>query len=524
MKKRTFLKKLKENLYELSDEELNDILDDYDKLITDKIKNGMSEEDAVKSFGDPSWLSEELLKTAKSVKKNKNSEVIDIFSEKLRTTYHKIINMVAIKTPKEILRMVVEIFLILLLISFCYYPVSFLSELGKNVFNILPSPFNRFFYYIWNIVLEFSYFYLSIYSFIKIFDVRYLKSYDLPNDKIKKDENSVILKYIVFILKLFSSVLIFGISIYCFVIFIILMLCLYLLIHGVTYFGIYIIMFALLYLGVILFILLYNFIIDKPNNGIKLIIRIIILIVLLVVGVFISTYEVENTEFVNGPPKYIKTDVLTEELTMDKNTVFVANVADFIVDEEEENVKVLYEYYPVGTMMATDIYKEGNFVHLGYKIKNIYYKNLYLKQLIKDLSEKKVYNYYIEPTIKIVSNSDNINIIKKNRQKYYSEAKNYFSCEFTRTYYVDLIKATKEDDYVNVALSSNDELGTVKLKKSIAKDIMVGSYYEFHFKTYQAYIDTSLDSIFSENEISSINITNKDSKDFINEDTCSIFY
>ena len=127
MKKRTFLKKLKENLYELSDEELNDILDDYDKLITDKIKNGMSEEDAVKSFGDPSWLSEELLKTAKSVKKNKNSEVIDIFSEKLRTTYHKIINMVAIKTPKEILRMVVEIFLILLLISFCYYPVSFLS-------------------------------------------------------------------------------------------------------------------------------------------------------------------------------------------------------------------------------------------------------------------------------------------------------------------------------------------------------------------------------------------------------------
>ena len=53
---------------------------------------------------------------------------------------------------------------------------------------------------------------------------------------------------------------------------------------------------------------------------------------------------------------------------------------------------------------------------------------------------------------------------------------------------------------------------------------MVGSYYEFHFKTYQAYIDTSLDSIFSENEISSINITNKDSKDFINEDTCSIFY
>ena len=244
MKKRTFLKKLKENLYELSDEELNDILDDYDKLITDKIKNGMSEEDAVKSFGDPSWLSEELLKTAKSVKKNKNSEVIDIFSEKLRTTYHKIINMVATKTPKEILRMVVEIFLILLLISFCYYPVSFLSELGKNVFNILPSPFNRFFYYIWNIVLEFSYFYLSIYSFIKIFDARYLKSYDLPNDKIKKDENSVILKYIVFILKLFSSVLIFGISIYCFVIFIILMLCLDLLIHGVTYFGIYIIMFA----------------------------------------------------------------------------------------------------------------------------------------------------------------------------------------------------------------------------------------------------------------------------------------
>ena len=65
MNKKSFIKKLKNNLSILEESEVNDIIEEYSNNIDEKIKNGKSEEEAIKDFGDIDELSKEILKTYK---------------------------------------------------------------------------------------------------------------------------------------------------------------------------------------------------------------------------------------------------------------------------------------------------------------------------------------------------------------------------------------------------------------------------------------------------------------------------
>ena len=58
----------------------------------------------------------------------------------------------------------------------------------------------------------------------------------------------------------------------------------------------------------------------------------------------------------------------------------------------------------------------------------------------------------------------------------------------------------------------------------MGKNLEVGKYFEFTFKTYQAYIDTDIENIFADNEVVAIKKSDKEIDEQINEDTCSVFY
>ena len=183
-------------------------------------------------------------------------------------------------------------------------------------------------------------------------------------------------------------------------------ICVYLLIQGVTYFGFYLVMLSLFWLGVIFFQLLFNFVLDRKNKGMQLAISLIISFTLLGVGCGIATFEVANTEFINSPPDDIQIEVLDEELVMDEDTIFIGNISDYQVDNSLENVLVQYKYYPLGNKMETDIYKDDSFVYLNWSLEKIYLKNELLNHIVEDLKNKTVYNYYIEPTIVITANEE----------------------------------------------------------------------------------------------------------------------
>ena len=61
MDKQTFLKKLEEALSVLNEEELKDIIGEYEQHIDMKVKNGLTEEEAIADFGDEKELIAELL-------------------------------------------------------------------------------------------------------------------------------------------------------------------------------------------------------------------------------------------------------------------------------------------------------------------------------------------------------------------------------------------------------------------------------------------------------------------------------
>ena len=554
MKKEEFLNKLRKRLDILEEKEVEDLLSEYEGYIDEKIEAGASEEEAVNSFGDIDELADELLKAYK-VKVPKNDDPIGNFANKVVKIIDRLIQDFSKKSPKEIAQFVIEIFLILLLIGLCHIPVSMLVDLGSNVFNILSSPLNRIFYTVWSFVLEFAYCILAIVVFVRIFNYRYLQNVSIEEEKkeepkeYKKKEkpkkekvvqevcvekrksgltsfSEFIIKIGVFFLKFLAICILFGVSMYLIGMAVVLAICIYLLIQGVTYFGFYLVMLSLFILGMIFFWLLFNFVLDRKNHGLRLAVSLLVSFTLLGVGCGVATLEVAETEFINSPPSDITTEVMQEELVMNEDTIFIGNISDYVVDNSLENVLVEYRYYPLGNKMATNIHKDDDFVYLDWSLEKIYLRQELLSHFINDLKEKKVYNYYIEPTIVITANEQNIETIKENRQKYYQNETNYSSCDFVRTYFVEMIKESDDGEDYTVVLSEylSDDLTTVRLDKDIATDLKVGFYYEFTFKTYQAYIDTDIENIFDENEVVSVKETDKVGVNQIQQDSCSIFY
>ena len=82
MTKKQFLKKLKENLVSLNEEEQERILKQYEELIDEKIKDGKKEKEAVKDFGDVVELAKSLIKEYEQ-KNYKENDIIGNFSKKV---------------------------------------------------------------------------------------------------------------------------------------------------------------------------------------------------------------------------------------------------------------------------------------------------------------------------------------------------------------------------------------------------------------------------------------------------------
>lgn len=532
MKKVTFLRNLKKKLMVLNEDEIAEIIDSYDTYISERQKKGMSEEEAVASFGTVDEIASQLIKYSKS-KQEESFDLIGDFTYKLSDIFTFLMNKLHQKTPKEIFQWVLEVLFLLFLLAISYYPVSFLIQLGKDVFYILASPFNRIFFFVWRVVLEVTYFLLVVYVFLKVFEKRYLKDFSISERTNQKTKESVevkrtfrFLKVFVYLLKLFCVLFLFLDSTYLVLMGILQVVCIYLLIKGVTYFGFYLIMASLFFLGIIFFFVLYHFVLGKKNYQARVFLSLFVCFLTLALGCGLATIELSATQFIMGAPHDLEMEVLKEELPMNEKTIFIGNVSDYRIDNSLDGVVVEYYYYPLGSTMATKISKEGHLVYLNYTSQNFFYKKEFFEHLIQDLSEKKIYNYSIEPTIIITASEKNITLIKKNRQNYYRKGVDYTSCDFVRTYYVEMMRASLKEDSVYVVLSSSadNSLGTVLLKKSLAQNIMVGSTYEFTFKTYQAYIDTSLDHIFEENEVISVKETNKKGSEQKQEVSCNIFY
>lgn len=542
MQKEEFLRKLRKKLDLLAVTEVDAIILEYSTIIEEKIKSGLSEKDAVASLGDIDDLANELLKTYKINPQYKGHDPIGTFSKKVVSYVDQIMDVISKKKTDELVRMVIELLLFLFLIILCHIPIQILEDLGKDVFYILSNPLNQVFYTIWKFVLEFAYFILSLLVVARIIKRRYLKDENIKpvitKEKVIKQKplknkvsnkhtiGETIIKILVIFFKFFAICVLFGLSVYLIVLGVFLGLCFYFLLQGITYFGFYIVMICLFFLGIIFFQLLFNFVLDRPFHPGRMMIMILILFVCIGFGSALATYEVAQTKYYDQVPDDLKTEVITEELPYQKDSILIGNISEYIIDENLDNIIVTYRYYPIGTKMRSDIKKEKKEIYLDWKYENIHINKELINHMIDDLKKKEIYSYSLEPKITIKGKEKYLNIIKTNRQNYYKNQNKYSTCEFIRTYHIMNIQHTKTGEYVYVTLSSflEDDIYTAKIKTSLAENLVVNYDYEFTFQTYQSYIDSDIEEVFHDANVLNIHKTNKVGKDQIQDTSCSVFY
>ena len=95
-------------------------------------------------------------------------------------------------------------------------------------------------------------------------------------------------------------------------------------------------------------------------------------------------------------------------------------------------------------------------------------------------------------------------------------------CTVIRTYYIDNIGKSNDENYLYITIHEYQVEGTYTLKLPfiLSKDLEVGSSYEFTFKTNKNYISTTTDNLFNNSEIINLKYSNKVGLDRISKSYC----
>ena len=105
----------------------------------------------------------------------------------------------------------------------------------------------------------------------------------------------------------------------------------------------------------------------------------------------------------------------------------------------------------------------------------------------------------------------------------HSSNKENSSCEFIRTYKIEKILPSNDENYLYLTIREfqGEEVETIKIKKSLCPEIMEEEYYEFWFKpTSKIEKDTILD-IYQNSIVEKITKTDRTGLNQIQEDICS---
>lgn len=179
MNKQQFLEKLKNRLVILSDSEVKDILDEYSDTIDQKIQEGMTEEDAVKDFGDIDELANEILEAYK-INTGKKSARPEDTAQKVGDALNEIVNYL-VKffstffrdlSVEGVTRTLVLIGVAIVLIFVLQIPFYLIRGLVRSLLEIiLPYGIGHAFSIVTSVLLSIVFFILTILiiiSFVRV--------------------------------------------------------------------------------------------------------------------------------------------------------------------------------------------------------------------------------------------------------------------------------------------------------------------------------------------------------------------
>jgi len=463
MKKSEFLEKLRRRLVVLNEEEIDDIIAEYEQFIAEKKKKGKSEAEAIKEFGDFDELVKEIL-SAYKIKDNNNDakNVVMNFFNDVGKVFERIAENLSTKNFNQIMRFMLEVFLLIIIIAILKWPVNLIISLGRDIFSILPTPFFQLFAGLWRFILEIGYLILAILFFIKIFKERFLKNMSGSEPKTRKKtakaeknigkviedtvdeiEKEIINEFktdkkvtvkkrkeeptesldniFIITLKIFAFFILMPTFFTIMGLMIVLFLGIGLLISGVYYIGVLLILLAMVWLAIMIAELLFRFIFSLKISGIRVFVNFLIGMVLLGIGVTVTTFEVANTTFINNVPKDFETMVVTKTFNANDVDRFLYRPRnyEFIVDENlEDEIKIVVEYYRDFTTPRISV--ENRFIEIYYRHNRIFPDRKIYDSIIRNLRNREIHNYFDlhGVTIKIYANSETIARLDKNFDEY----------------------------------------------------------------------------------------------------------
>jgi len=113
-----------------------------------------------------------------------------------------------------------------------------------------------------------------------------------------------------------------------------------------------------------------------------------------------------------------------------------------------------------------------------------------------------------------------ITIIITNKKQTSQKENN--NCIVIRTYYIDNIGKSNDENYLYITIHEYQVEGTytLKLPKLISKDLKVGNSYEFTFKTSKNYLKTTTDNLFNNSTVINLEYTEKEGNERISKYEC----
>lgn len=180
MNKREFLKSLEKKLSILDEQEIKDIINEYEDIIDEKVKDGKTEEEAVKEFGSIDELATEILKTYKlNAKYTKENEPLKDTVENIEdgikkasrslADFFKNINNGNGISVELVFELIIKFLILLVILAILRLPFELLINIGSGIFEIAYYPINRVLNGFWHIGMIFLYFITAALIFVALF-------------------------------------------------------------------------------------------------------------------------------------------------------------------------------------------------------------------------------------------------------------------------------------------------------------------------------------------------------------------
>ena len=389
MNKEEFLKKLEKELSILNEKERQDIIDEYKDTISEKVKHGQTEEEAVKDFGDLDELVSGILEAYKInpeynqkeegsfTKFTEESEkLIKKGANKLADMTKDFANNIKNNDPEMNLSLVFEIiikvFFTLLILGLLKIPFKLFTDMGFSFADTFFTPFSSIIKVIVVILFLVLYFGLSILVIISLFKQYFKKEsvisdnsneekikenikLDEEKEEVKTKPEKIIIKKegptvgSVFMLILKVWVLIFILApLFCidsaFVIGLIVSIFYW--IKGINLLGLTLLLFGLSSMLIWFTVLIFNLVFSKGKTTI---IPFFVGLIITVFGTLFFIDMITNIEYIDKVPSSHDLETINKEYTTDKKVYIENNLngsISKIVDEnmQDNNFKINFTY------------------------------------------------------------------------------------------------------------------------------------------------------------------------------------